>query len=194
MTVSIKYMCFILTQYLKTALCGCAYFTLKLQTRAVIHWRDHRVYLLHITAWAPTSPPLPHPASSQNLMHVNTHTQHKTTCLALKWEQRRDAVTVPRPQREEVGSADQPSVAQNGFWDSLSPSDGQPDFLGCVGTLQPSAPCSILIVGRILHREPTLFERQKLKRGEKKYLYCAPREGALFILRRTSQIRSTQKN
>lgn len=115
-----------------------------------------------------TQLPTPFPQPQKANTCQCAHTQHKTTCLALKWEQWWGAVTAPRPRRGEVGSADQPSVAQNGFWDSSSPSDGQPDFLGCVGTLRPPAPCSILIVGRNAHRQPTLFARQKLKWGEKK--------------------------
>lgn len=114
------------------------------------------------TTTLPSSCQLPKPNACQH-----THTQHKKTCLALKWEQWWDAMTVPRPHRGEFCSTVWPSVAQNGFWDSM-PSDGQPDFLGCVGTLWPSALCFILIAGRNLHQQPTLFERQKLMCGQKK--------------------------
>lgn len=128
----------------------------------LIHYRDHHFYLLHIPAWAP------HPNPNTSHIHTHTHAQHKTT-LSLSsgnndeaWWQRQAAERRSRLHWSAI-------CGTNGFWDSSSPSDGQPDFLGCLGTLRPPAPCSTLIVWRNAHRRPTLFVRQKLERKKSEY-------------------------
>lgn len=132
----------------------------------LIHYRDHHFYLLHIPAWAP-----PGPTQIQVNVHIHTHTdthnikQHPHSQVGTMMRHGDSA----RPQKRRSRLHWSAICGTNGFWDSSSPSDGQPDFLGCLGTLRPPAPCSTLIVWRNAHRRPTLFVRQKLERKKSEY-------------------------
>lgn len=127
----------------------------------LIHHRDHHFYLLHIPAWAPPS----QPKYKSTCTYTHNIKQHPHSQVGTMMRHGDSA----RPQKRRRRLHWSAICGTNGFWDSSSPSDGQPDFLGCLGTLRPPAPCSTLIVWRNAHRRPTLFVRQKLEQKKSEY-------------------------